>query len=112
MRILIDCDVLLDVVLERQPYVASSGALLDWAEQHPGSSAVAWHTLSNLEYLIRGGARAFIADLIRFVEVPETGNESMRFALETAIERKGSVIYYCIQKNRRVFRRNAKAGED
>lgn len=88
MRILIDCDVLLDVVLERQPYVASSGALLDWAEQHPGSSAVAWHTLSNLEYLIRGGARAFIADLIRFVEVPETGNESMRFALETAIERE------------------------
>jgi len=38
--------------------------------------------------------------------------EGMPRQVRIELKRKGSVIYYCIQKNRRVFRRNAKAGED
>lgn len=86
MRILIDCDVLLDVALQREPHFEHSAWLLDWAERHPGAAAVAWHTLANLEYLAVGGARNFIEDLIRFASVPETGTESMRFALDLGMK--------------------------
>lgn len=81
MKILLDTDVLLDVALSRQPYAVDSGATLDWAEAHPGSAAVAWHTLANIAYLLKGGARQFLEDLLSFVEVAETSTEAARQAL-------------------------------
>lgn len=50
MRLFIDTDVLLDVLLKRQPHVEASGQVLDWAEENPGMSAVSWHGLANLHY--------------------------------------------------------------
>lgn len=82
MRIFIDTDVLLDVLLAREPHVAASGELLDWAERHPGKSAVSWHGLANLHYLSENGATAFIQDLLTFCEVPSTGTDEMFYALE------------------------------
>ncbi len=81
MRLLIDCDVLLDVAMNRRAHFAASSEVIDWAEKHPGNTAVAWHTLANLHYLCAGGAREFIDDLLRFVEVPRTGTEQMRQAM-------------------------------
>jgi predicted nucleic acid-binding protein len=81
MRILIDCDVLLDVALQRRLHFKASAEILDWAERNPGHAAVAWHTLSNLHYLCPGGARKFIEDLLQFVEIPRTGSERMRQAV-------------------------------
>ncbi len=81
MRILIDCDVILDVLLKRKAHYAHSASLLNWAESHPGRTAVAWHTVSNLEYLIEGGVREFIAELLTFAEIPRTGTHEMRNAL-------------------------------
>jgi len=51
MRILLDADVLLDVALKRQAFLAASQEVLRWAEGEPGQAAVAWHTLSNIAYL-------------------------------------------------------------
>lgn len=82
MRILIGCDVLLDVALRREPFVAQSSLIMDWAEQHPGSAAVAWHTISNLIYLCKADAVRFVSELIEFVEIPGADTEAMRFALE------------------------------
>lgn len=73
MQVLIDCDVLLDVALGREPFLADSGAVVAWAVDHPGSAAVAWHTLSNLAYLTSGGVREFLGDLLRHVEVAPVG---------------------------------------
>ena len=81
MRILIDCDVLLDVLLKRKDHYAASAAVLDWAESHPGRAAVAWHTVANLEYLIQGGVRPFVDQLLQFAEIPRTGTHEMRNAL-------------------------------
>lgn len=82
MRIFIDTDVLLDVLLSREPHVAASCALLDWAEAHPGKSCVSWHGLANLHYLSADGAEAFIRELLEFCEVPATGSREMRQALD------------------------------
>jgi len=81
VRILIDTDILLDVVLLRQPHFADSAAVVDWAEAHPGSAAVSWHCLANLHYLSKDGARDFIGELLDFCEVPATGSAQMHQAL-------------------------------
>lgn len=69
MRILIDTDVLLDLALGREPWLAASGEAVAWAVDHPGSAAVAWHTVANLAYLAPAGARSFLAELLLSVDV-------------------------------------------
>ena len=81
MKVFFDCDVLLDVGLRREPHFDASAGLLDWAERHPGRSALAWHSVANLDYLIRGGAHEFIESIAEFMVVPETGSRSLEFAL-------------------------------
>jgi predicted nucleic acid-binding protein len=85
VKILIDTDILLDIALNREPYAADSGGVVDWAENHPGSAAVAWHTLANLAYLLKGEAHLFLEDLLGFVVVPETSTEAARRALRLPI---------------------------
>lgn len=82
MRLFIDTDVMLDVLLNREPHVKESGQVLDWAEEHPGLAAVSWHGLANLHYLSKTGAEDFIAELLGFAEIPRTGSEHMRQALD------------------------------
>ncbi len=81
MKILIDCDVLLDVALKREPHSAASGKVLDWAEQNPGKAAAAWHSVANLFYLVDGKTTEFIEELSEFVDIPPTGSEALRYAL-------------------------------
>jgi len=81
VRILIDTDILLDVALEREPFVRDSRPVLDWAQSEPRQAAVAWHSLSNIFYLTGPSSREFIRDLVRFVEVAPTGTKEARQAL-------------------------------
>ena len=74
MKILMDTDVLLDVALNREAFVAASRGILHWAESQPGSAAVAWHTLLNIAYLTVS-PREFIRQLLDFVEVAPAGTE-------------------------------------
>jgi hypothetical protein len=76
MKALLDTDLLLDVALCRSEFFNNSAAVLQWAESNPGRAAVAWHSLSNLSYLIRPDARPFIHALLEFVEVPMAGTEA------------------------------------
>lgn len=82
MRLFLDTDVLLDFALGRAPYCEQSTELLEWASQHPGQCAMAWHSLANLHYLTKSGASDFIKDLLKFVEVPSTGSREMNHALD------------------------------
>lgn len=79
MKILIDTDVLLDVALARQPHVIASADVLRWA-QAGGPAAVAWHSLTNCSYLLKGG-RDFIGRLLKLVEVASVGTPDARLAL-------------------------------
>lgn len=83
--ILLDTDVLVDVALDREDHADSAARLLDRVENGEVRAAVAWHSMSNLYYLVapaHGGVltRDFIVQLVSFVDVAKTGTEEMRYA--------------------------------
>ena len=87
MRLFIDCDVLLDVGLERTPFVETSSLLIDYLEANPFTGCIAWHSLSNIYYIAskangKDQARAFISDLCSFLYVVPTGNSDVFTALK------------------------------
>jgi predicted nucleic acid-binding protein len=87
MRVFLDCDVLLDVALDRKPFAAASRKLLDHLETGQDKAATAWHSISNLYYIVAKlsddqTARAIIADLCGFVHVVATGNQEVMLALD------------------------------
>jgi predicted nucleic acid-binding protein len=81
MRILIDTDVLLDVALGRSEFVKASADVLRWAESG-GKAVIAWHSISNCAYLLKGDGRQFLGSLLTIVEVAATGTKVARKALE------------------------------
>lgn len=88
--ILLDTDILLDVALDRSEHVEPAAALLRHLEVRPKTAFVAWHTLSNVYYLIkssRGGedARHFVGDLTGFVLVAPTDTDEFRFATKLGL---------------------------
>ena len=83
--ILLDTDVLIDVALDRPPHSGPAAELLDRIEHGAETAYIAWHSVSNLYYVITpalGGvsARDFIVELTRFVAVASTNTESIRYA--------------------------------
>jgi predicted nucleic acid-binding protein len=85
VTVLVDTDLLIDVALNRRPYAADAGALLDALEQRQASGFIAWHTAANFYYLVvpkrgRAGTKAFLVDLARFIQVAPTTTESLKYA--------------------------------
>ena len=85
--ILLDTDVLIDVALDRRPHSGPASELLDQVEHGAESAYIAWHSVSNLYYVVapsRGGVdtRDFILQLTRFVAVATTDTEAIRYAAE------------------------------
>ena len=85
--ILLDADVLIDVALDRRPHSDAASELLDRIEHGAEAAYIAWHSVSNLYYLVApalGGVstRNFIMELTRFVGVAATDTESIRYAAE------------------------------
>jgi len=86
LKILVDTDVLLDVALDRKAFVDESSAIVEWCQRTPGSALIAWHTVSNIYYILRvarsdAKGREFVADLLRFMDVCSGGTEAVRRAL-------------------------------
>jgi predicted nucleic acid-binding protein len=84
VKILIDSDVLLDVALARPPHVEDSAKVLRWAESS-GDAAVAWHSLANCAYLLKGSGRTFLGKLLQIVEVATVGDTDARRAMNLPI---------------------------
>ncbi len=89
--ILLDTDVLIDVALDRRPHSGPASELLDRIEHGAESAYIAWHSLSNLYYIVapaRGGVntRDFIIELTRFVAVATTDTEAIRYAAELPMD--------------------------
>lgn len=117
MRLLVDSDVLLDVAAKREPWLRTSGGVLDLCELGAHSAFVSWHSLANLYYCTatqrKAGARRFIRALIRFAQVVQTGTEDMAYALdlpvpdlEDAMQAAAAVAcraHYVVTRNTRHF---------
>lgn len=90
MIILVDTDVLLDVALDRAPHAESASRLLNACEKKTVQGFVAWHTLSNLYYLVtaegESSARRFLQELVEFMEVAPTGTDDFRYAARLAMK--------------------------
>ena len=85
--ILLDTDVLIDIALDRRPHSDLASELLDRVEHGGEAAFIAWHSVSNLFYIVApalGGvsARDFIVELTRFVAVATTDTEGIRYAAE------------------------------
>ena len=85
--ILLDTDVLIDIALDRRPHSDPAAELLDRIEHGGETAYIAWHSVSNLYYVVTpslGGvsARDFIVELTRFVAVAATDTEGIRYAAE------------------------------
>ena len=78
MKILLDCDVLLDQLLRREPFLADSERIFNACEAGKIHGAIAWHSLANAYYVADDGKKAlkFFEDLLSFVEVAG-GNTEM-----------------------------------
>ena len=79
--------MLIDVALDRRPHSGPAADLLDWIEHGAEAACLAWHSVSNLYYLVaplRGGVstRDFIVELTRFVVVAATDAEDIRYAAQ------------------------------
>lgn len=90
MKALIDANVLLDVAQRRVPFFAASDRVVRWCEDHPGNGFIAWHTVSNLYYILRksasdGVARGFISSTLDIMEVARTGTPEAKHALHLGL---------------------------
>lgn len=84
--ILLDTDVLIDIVLDRAPHASAAVELMERIEVGVERAAVAWHSISNLYYLVspvQGDmqTRDFITELVSFVSVARTNTSSVRYAV-------------------------------
>ena len=85
MIVLLDTDLLIDVALDRAPHAEPAARLLDALEVRPGRAFIAWHSAANFYYLVsplrgKGDARAFLADLTRFVDIAPATTAGLRLA--------------------------------
>lgn len=83
MKILVDTNILLDVAQQRAPHLADSDRVLKWCEAHPGNGFIAWHSISNVYYILEkqlgdASARQFITIMLEDLEVAETGTASAK----------------------------------
>lgn len=87
---LLDTNVLLDVVLAREPWVDIATALLDAAARGIVRAYVAGHALTTIHYIVerehgRNAAVTAVSDLLEIVEVVELGSDDFRRALALAL---------------------------
>lgn len=74
MKVLIDINVVLDVVLAREPWAADSALLLDAAERGKITAYVAGHTITTAYYIVARNssprkAATAVTDLLRILKV-------------------------------------------
>jgi len=84
-NIFVDCDVLLDVGLKREPFYQASAKLLDYLENNPKKGFIAWHSIANLFYIISKSigekhAKLFIIKLCQFIQIVPTENNEVLLA--------------------------------
>jgi predicted nucleic acid-binding protein len=74
MKLLLDINVLLDVLLRRDPWAEPAASLLTRIERGEAEGLVAAHTLTTIHYVVsrarnRQSAATAVTDLLRFLEV-------------------------------------------
>lgn len=90
-RMLFDTNVLLDVVLGREPWAADTAALLDGAARGEIEGYVAAHAVTTIHYVVekergRPAALTALADLLAILRVAELGGQDFQRALALGLK--------------------------
>jgi predicted nucleic acid-binding protein len=90
VKLLLDINVLLDVLLDREPWSEAASALLSMIESEAAEAFVAPHTLPTIHYIVarardRKVAVAAVTDLLRIVEVATLTKTDFQEALAVGI---------------------------
>ena len=86
MKVLLDTNVVLDVLLDRKPHAADSARIFKWVEEGRIAGVLCATTLTTLDYLLtqslgRADSRSILARLLRLFEIAPV----MRTVLEGAL---------------------------
>jgi predicted nucleic acid-binding protein len=91
MIVLIDTDVIIDVALDRSPYVKFSVSVINAAEKGNIDGYIAWHSIANFYYLVASASgdkktRIFIKELLQFIKVSKTSTEDILYAIDSPLK--------------------------
>ncbi len=89
-RVLFDSDVLLDVLAQRQPFVAASAQALNLVTQPQVKGYVSGHAVTNIFYILRRqigseASRVLLSRLLQHLQVASVTDEVIHAALQSAI---------------------------
>ncbi len=89
-RIFVDSDVILDLLLDREPFAEASGKILTMAIEGKVQGYVSSLAINNIFYVTRktlgsSMARQFISELIEYIHIVNVGEEEVRGALKSDI---------------------------
>lgn len=119
MKLLLDINVLLDVVLAREPWAEAAAHLLSAVEAGRASGVVAGHTLTTIHYIVgqkegRAKATQAVSDLLRILDVVPIERTDFHQAMvldmndfEDAVQAAAAIKVdagYIVTRNERDFR--------
>jgi predicted nucleic acid-binding protein len=119
VKLLLDINIVLDVILARAPWAGEAAALLSVVEEGRAEGYVAGHTLPTIHYIVakqtdRQSAAAAVTDLLRLVQVVPLQNADFHQALilgladfEDAVQAAAALKIgadYLITRNAKDFR--------
>lgn len=86
LALLVDTNVVLDVILDREPWATDAVRLLDTIERGGAKGFVAAHAVTTVHYVVaratdRATANSAVADLLEVLTVVETGAAEFHRAL-------------------------------
>ena len=90
MKVLVDTNVILDIVLERQPFVEQAVALLELTRQNRVDVFLSATTITDLYYIVRRAkdrqaALDFLRDLLLFVDIAAVDREVILRAMDAGM---------------------------
>ena len=104
MRILLDVNIVLDVLADREPFAEDATAVLSIVEAKKVRGYIAGHTAATLFYLLQKElgakrARRALSDLLRIVDVVSVDEDRIRHALAMGwVDFEDAVQAACAEK--------------
>lgn len=101
MKILIDTNVVLDIALNRKPFVEHAALLWRLAEQQEITACLSNTSITDIFYIInkhagQEKARAFVADLLDTFTLADIDEEGFREALNSGMNDFEDAVQYVI----------------
>ncbi|WP_298436723.1 PIN domain-containing protein [Geobacter sp.] len=101
MKVLIDTNVVLDIALNRKPFVEHAALLWRLAEQKEITACLSNTSITDVYYIInkhagKEKARAFIADILDTFKLADIDDEGFREALDSGMNDFEDAVQYVI----------------